>query len=43
LQPGPRFKELLEQAEDAQLEGRISTKEEGLALIRSLLNGTPIP
>ena len=43
LQPGPRFKELLEQAEDAQLEGRISTKEEGLALIRSLSNGAPIP
>jgi len=43
FQPGPQFKELLAQAEDAQLEGRISTKEEGLALIRSLSNGTPIP
>lgn len=32
--PGPRFKELLRIAEDAQLEGRIHTKEEGLALIR---------
>ena len=39
FQPGPRFKELLAQAEDAQLEGRISTKEEGLALIRSIANG----
>ena len=32
--PGPRFKELLAVAEDAQLEGRIHTREEGLALIR---------
>jgi putative nucleotidyltransferase with HDIG domain len=32
--PGPRFKELLAVAEDAQLEGRIRTREEGLALIR---------
>ena len=43
LQPGPRFKELLAQAEDAQLEGRISSKEEGLALIRSLSDAAPIP
>jgi putative nucleotidyltransferase with HDIG domain len=34
--PGPQFKTLLAQAEDAQLEGRISSKEEGLALIRQL-------
>jgi len=33
-QPGPQFKEMLALAEDAQLEGRIRTKEEGLALIR---------
>jgi poly(A) polymerase len=32
--PGPRFKELLAIAEDAQLEGHIHTKEEGLALVR---------
>jgi poly(A) polymerase len=31
--PGPEFKELLALAEDAQLEGRIRTKEEGMALI----------
>jgi putative nucleotidyltransferase with HDIG domain len=31
--PGPQFKELLAMAEDAQLEGRIRTREEGLALI----------
>lgn len=34
--PGPEFSRLLEAAEDAQLEGRISTREEGLAFIRSL-------
>jgi putative nucleotidyltransferase with HDIG domain len=33
--PGPQFKELLALAEDAQLEGRIGTSEEGLALIRA--------
>ena len=32
--PGPRFKEMLEAAEDAQLEGRVKTPEEGLALVR---------
>ncbi|MGA8110245.1 MAG: CCA tRNA nucleotidyltransferase [Acidobacteriaceae bacterium] len=32
--PGPRFKEMLAIAEDAQLEGRIRTREEGLELIR---------
>ena len=31
-QPGPAFKEALKLAEDAQLEGRISTKEEGIAI-----------
>jgi poly(A) polymerase len=31
--PGPRLKEMLAAAEDAQLEGRIRTREEGLALI----------
>jgi poly(A) polymerase len=29
--PGPEFKEMLEWAEDAQLEGRVRTTEEGLA------------
>ncbi len=32
-QPGPLFKEVLALAEDAQLEGRIQTREEGLTLI----------
>ena len=33
-QPGPHFKEMLAIAEDAQLEGRIHTRVEGLNLIR---------
>jgi len=33
-QPGPEFKEMLAFAEDAQLEGRISSTDEGLVLIR---------
>ncbi|AXC12883.1 tRNA nucleotidyltransferase [Acidisarcina polymorpha] len=33
--PGPRFKEMLAVAEDAQLEGRIASREEGLELIRN--------
>ncbi len=32
--PGPRFREMLALAEDAQLEGRIRTREEGIELIR---------
>jgi poly(A) polymerase len=32
--PGPKFKAMLEAAEDAQLEGRATTMEEGLAVIR---------
>jgi poly(A) polymerase len=31
--PGPNFKRLLALAEDAQLEGRIHTKQEALALV----------
>ena len=34
LKPGPKFKEMLVVAEDAQLEGVIATKEEGVELIR---------
>lgn len=33
--PGPDFSRMLEVAEDAQLEGRIQTKEEGLDLVRA--------
>jgi poly(A) polymerase len=32
--PGPEFKAMLETAEDAQLEGRAMTTEEGLAVVR---------
>lgn len=32
--PGPQFKKMLAMAEDAQLEGRIHSTEEGVALIR---------
>jgi poly(A) polymerase len=32
--PGPRFKEILDFVRDAQLEGRITTREEALALVR---------
>jgi poly(A) polymerase len=34
--PGPLFKELLTAVEDAQLDGSISTKEEAMALVKSL-------
>jgi poly(A) polymerase len=33
-QPGPQFKELLTAVEDAQLEGKISSKEEAMELVR---------
>jgi poly(A) polymerase len=32
--PGPEFKAMLEVAEDAQLEGRVATEEEALAVVR---------
>ena len=34
--PGPAFGRMLRAAEDAQLEGHVRTREEGLALVRSL-------
>lgn len=37
LAPGPRFRELLTQIQNAQLEGRIQTKEEAQALLAKLL------
>jgi putative nucleotidyltransferase with HDIG domain len=36
--PGPRFKELLALVEDAQLEGRIRTREEGLELVKAAIS-----
>jgi poly(A) polymerase len=35
--PGPKFKELLTAAEDAQLEGAIASKEEALSLVKSIM------
>src|SRR5262249_31772890 len=34
-QPGPEFKQILTSAEDAQLEGSITTKEEALQLVKT--------
>jgi poly(A) polymerase len=39
--PGPLFKQLLALAEDAQLEGRIKTREEGLALVEFTAPAAP--
>jgi len=36
LLPGPAFKRILGEVEDAQLEGRVATREEALRLVRSL-------
>jgi len=35
LQPGPRFKEILETVEEAQLEGRLKERQEALAFVRT--------
>jgi putative nucleotidyltransferase with HDIG domain len=40
--PGPAFKEMLTAAEDAQLEGAVTTKEEALALVRERFGAPPI-
>lgn len=39
--PGPAFSKMLELAEDAQLEGRVQTKAEALALVESLPQTAP--
>src|SRR5271168_5057383 len=39
--PGPEFKAMLEAAEDAQLEGRTTTMEDGLAVVRQRFGGPP--
>ena len=33
-QPGPAFKQILDQVEDAQLEGRLTTKDAALGFVR---------
>ena len=37
LRPGPRFKELLREIEDAQLEGVLHSREDALAMLQSVL------
>jgi poly(A) polymerase len=37
--PGEAFKEMLAFAEDAQLEGRIGSAEQGMALVREKFGG----
>ena len=39
--PGPKFKELLTAVEDAQLEGAITSKDEALSLVKSLMAQEP--
>jgi poly(A) polymerase len=39
IEPGPRYKEILEIVRDAQLDGLISTREEALELVRRLISG----
>ena len=39
--PGPGFRAMLDAAEDAQLEGMITTTEEGLALVREMFPPPP--
>jgi poly(A) polymerase len=40
--PGPAFQQILREVEDAQLEGRIQTREEALAMVRARF-GPPQP
>jgi len=42
LEPGPLFGKLLERVRDAQLEGTLKTKEEGLVMVRKLLEGKSV-
>jgi poly(A) polymerase len=43
LKPGPEFKRLLDAVREAQLERRVTTKEEALALVRRLLEPPSAP
>jgi poly(A) polymerase len=40
-QPGPRFAEMLAAVEDAQLEGRVGSREEALAMVREKFGRLP--
>jgi poly(A) polymerase len=39
IEPGPKYKEILEKVRDAQLDGVISTREEAVDLVRRLTSG----
>lgn len=39
FEPGPKFKEILEAVEEAQLSGDIGTREQGLELVRKSFSG----
>jgi poly(A) polymerase len=41
LPPGPRFKEILHAVEEAQLEGRLHTKEDALAWVQQSMHNGP--
>jgi poly(A) polymerase len=41
LRPGPAYKDVLAAAEDAQLEGRVETKEQALEFVKQLLLSNP--
>ncbi len=41
--PGPQFKAMLEAAEDAQLEGTVTTAEEALSVVRERFGEPPAP
>ncbi len=41
VKPGPRIRDLLRAVEDAQLEGRVSTREEALELLAELARSAP--
>lgn len=43
MKPGPAFKDLLKDIEDAQLEGSIKTRDEALALVKSIVENKNAP
>jgi poly(A) polymerase len=42
FQPGPQFKEILSAVEDAQLEGKIASREEALSFVRLQFSGKSV-
>lgn len=41
MSPGPAFKNILNQVYDAQLENRVNSRDEAMAMVRSLSNSSP--